>query len=67
MEAVSIYLEKAGQMERTTKVENISTSQYYTLSFQKKPEKQETSSSPSTVTTKYVYNGFCFLIVIFVS
>lgn len=59
--SVSIYLEKEGANgKEQTKVENISTSQYYTLSFQKKPEKQETSSSPSTVTTKYVYNGFFF-------
>ncbi|HEK9103286.1 TPA: YARHG domain-containing protein [Bacillus pseudomycoides] len=59
--SVSIYLEKesASGKERT-KVEPISTNQYYTLSFQKKSEEQPKSSYSPSVTTKYVYNGFFF-------
>ncbi|MGI0534819.1 YARHG domain-containing protein [Bacillus pfraonensis] len=59
--SVSIYLEKesASGKERT-KVEPISTNQYYTLSFQKKSEEQPKSSYSPPVTTKYVYNGFFF-------
>ncbi|WIY62423.1 TcaA 3rd/4th domain-containing protein [Bacillus arachidis] len=59
--SVSIYLEKEGASgKEQTKVEHISTNQYYTLSFQKKSEEQQSPSSSPPVTTKYVYNGFFF-------
>lgn len=59
--SVSIYLEKEGASgKERTKVEHISTNQYYTLSFQKKSEEQQSPSSSPPVTTKYVYNGFFF-------
>ncbi|MBC6975813.1 YARHG domain-containing protein [Bacillus sp. Xin] len=59
--SVSIYLEKEGASgKERTKVEPISTNQYYTLSFQKKSEEQPKSSYSPPVTTKYVYNGFFF-------
>lgn len=59
--SVSIYLEKEGASgKERTKVEHISTNQYYTLSFPQKTEEQPKPPSSPPVTTRYVYNGFFF-------
>ncbi|MDM5153888.1 YARHG domain-containing protein [Bacillus sp. DX1.1] len=57
--SVSIYLEKDGPSgKERTKVENVTTGQSYTLSFQKEPEKQPAPSESTP--PQYSYNDFYF-------